>query len=353
MEEWSEDRYAGSVGDIPIHPETWREKHFRNFFISKKISWPEEEPTFDVSIKPLWDKTEGLTVPADWRDIELWTRRSFRYPCLSLAHTKLGEKGDPNNNWGVYLANGMSGATTKIGFTGWYTDAGDLARFYCDKEPNHQAIMGLKDVMPGDSATEYHFYSIKVNRMNAELYIDGDLTAIALMGVPLNMAPDTWPWDDTEPYALRWSPVGGVAEWTAMIECSYYGGKSYTFPVGYNDFIVTSGQPAPPRAYQVYNENSSTEWDGLDTGGDKQTSHPIPIWGYPNKTLYFKSDASGTLDIEVYVGAGWEVYDSISPSADELENYIFSQEMQAPIMRLVYTPTDDDTINLAEVHLAG
>jgi len=107
-----------------------------------------------------------------------------------------------------------------------------------------------------------------------------------------------------------------------------------------------------PLNLPLYNEDTETKWSNLDTNGNTQTSHPVPIWGYPNRTLYFESDAAGTLDIEIYVGGGWQVYDSPSVTANELLSYNLPAEMQAPLMRCVYTPTDSDTITYSEVHLA-
>jgi len=209
----------------------------------------------------------------------------------------------------------------------------------------------VTNLLPGDYDTAENVYRIFRTKQGAWFTINNTLKAVILDGVP-----DAIPtWQNNSPYALGSLNENMGTEFKFKTNVwSSTSSKEFTFPLKTTEkcFAMFEGQPLPPRQFPVYNENSSTQWDALATGGTIQTSHPIPIWGYPNKTIYFKSDAAGTLDIEVYVGGGWETYDSPSLTANELLTYNFPAEMQAPIARLVYTPTDTDTINLAEVYLS-
>ena len=212
-------------------------------------------------------------------------------------------------------------------------------------------------MLPSDYDTAENHYRIFRYKGGWWFTINNTLRAVILDGVP----EGTPTWENNPPYALGsiTESMGKEFQFKTKVsdrsdEPDYETGDAFTFELSSKRplFGLWSGQPTPPRQFALYNENTSTRWSGLATGGSVQTSHPVPIWGYPNKTLYFESDAAGTLDIEVYVGGGWRVYDSPSITANELLSYNLPAEMQAPIMRCVYTPTNADTIAYGEVHLA-
>jgi len=204
--------------------------------------------------------------------------------------------------------------------------------------------------LPGDYDSAENTYRLFRNRGQSWLTIGNELRAVILDGVPEDLPT----WENDPPYALGSLNENMGSEFSFKTVARSTNEKEFTFPLTTEEtcFGMFQGQPTPPRQFPLYNENTDTKWSSLATGGSVQTSHPIPIWGYPNKTLYFEADAAGTLDIEVYVGGGWRVYDSPSITANELLNYTFPAEMQAPIMRCVYTPTDADTIAYGEVDVA-
>jgi len=206
--------------------------------------------------------------------------------------------------------------------------------------------VGMTTVLPSDYDTADHHYSLKANKGIVEFWIDHQPKAFGILG-PTGYRKEVEVKSNTEPYPIFLVPWGFHGKAPLKLENN----KGST-PMEVSDVSVHTGQARPARRFQLFVEDSTTKWNNYDTGGTVQTSHPVPIWGYPNKTLYFKADAGGDLDIEVYVGDGWEVYDTVSLTANELENYPFPREMQAPLMRCVYTPTDADTILLGEVDLA-
>jgi len=215
----------------------------------------------------------------------------------------------------------------------------------------------ITDVVPSRvwNFDKYSVYNLNVHKGFAEFYVQFELVAVIVYGKAFTGSTEKL-YANTEPYSLlvsNFSPpmqMPTLQEISAVNAAGEYIEKTVGYPL--DEYHFTAGQPLPVRQFSLYKESSTTKWSGLDTGGTKQTSHPVPIAGYPNKTVYFKSDAAGTLDIEVYVNGGWEVYDSITPTANELEYIGLPTEMQAPLLRCVYTPTDADTINLAEVNLS-
>ena len=292
---------------------------------------------------------EGIHYPdrgGGW--LRILSRQSFTYPCLTLT-TKLPTLKEDrviilDCTVGRHAGNGM-GSFSLI----------DTDFFLRANKAGERTDLKLNDnLIPSDYDTDTNCYQLKISETALEGYINGELVGVILFGVKEGIPK----WENSEPYAIGSHPRTLSRNFHFGVELNYRSvpnPEAFTFPlnlVSHERILMSNGASTPPRQYPLYKENTSTKWNGLATGGSVQTSHPVPIWGYPNKTLYFKSDASGTLDIEVYVGGGWEVYDSVSPTAGELETYLLSQEMQAPIMRCVYTPTDDDTINLAEVNLA-
>jgi len=76
------------------------------------------------------------------------------------------------------------------------------------------------------------------------------------------------------------------------------------------------------------------------------------VYGYENKTLYFMSDQSGTLSIQIYTLSGsWREYDSVSISANKLLVYRMAGE--ALLARAVFTPsTYPANILEAEAHMS-
>jgi hypothetical protein len=204
----------------------------------------------------------------------------------------------------------------------------------------------LDNILPSDFKTEVHRYVLKVNKSNVELFCDGNLVGICLLGVPESIPK----WENNPPYALGGYKEGIVGACPTLIEPSNQSNKEKVFPpqLG-NSFIATDGDPLPPRQYALYNENTSTKWNGQSTGV-AITSHPIPVWGYGTKTLFFQSDAAGELDIQVYAGGAWRTYEKFTVTANTLEVRTLTAEV--PIVRCVYTPAGTDTIAVGEFYVS-
>lgn len=202
--------------------------------------------------------------------------------------------------------------------------------------------LDLGDLLPATYNTARHRYTIKVNRNNVLLYIDNVLRGVILLGLTLAI-PN---WESNPPYVLGGSrsPSSSGHLMLGMEGVDYTEWDLYS-----NGIVAVDGEPFTPLLLPLYTENTATEWNGLATAV-AVTSHPVPVWGYERKTLFFQSNAAGTLGIQVYAGGAWRTYDTIVLVADTLRVYPITAE--APIARCVYTPVGTDTIAVGEIHLS-
>jgi hypothetical protein len=200
-------------------------------------------------------------------------------------------------------------------------------------------------LLPTDYYTAYHTYAIKVNKPNAEFYIDNALIGVAIRA-GINFNPISGP-----PYIIFGSTMKGFDESTAFIE--FWETDVEKYYLGPSNFRVMSGDPLPPRGYPLYLTETNTKLAGYSVSSGSVTSHPVPVFGYPGKTLYFMANQAGTLLIEVLTQSGnWRTYDSDTVSAGTLWWYKMTGD--AVLARLTFTPTTYPcTISDAEAVLNG
>lgn len=294
-------------------------------------------------IESVWD-ANGLRPPSDWQHTAIFSRKAFMYPSLT-AWAILPTLDPALTNFGFGFEDGGRAPGGAACFSG----SGNLLR----AETLARSIGGhlvLTPFLPADYDTAYHRYGVKINRCNVEYTIDGALVAIVLFGLQSLTIPTI---GNTLPYCLRGIATDLCVQMTSYLEVPYSNPNSWIgIPANDNYFVASDDDPLPPRCYKLYTEETSTEWNGLATAGNVVTSHPIPVWGYPNKTLVFQADAAGSLDIQVYVGGDWRswVPGGITLVANQLEVYNLNGEIA--VARCVYTPTNNDTITLAECYLS-
>jgi len=294
--------------------------------------------------------------PADYWTSEglenayVYTRGAFRYPIL-IAYAKLPTMGD--------------GVRADMGFeSGRATDLTHHARFLVEENEiefeyglchlggrNMDIALHNAAWLPSDYDAAYHVYQIVVKKNGAEFWLDNMLRAVALAGVGIGgtgNAPADTSWNHQSPYALGLYYPNVIAP-TLTGYFMAHNGKLGIDITG-NNVVVMEGEPCPPRKFPLYTANSDTQWAGASLSGTGNTSHPVPVWGYPNKTLLFQSDAAGTLHIDVYVGGDWRRWDDISLTANELCIYNINGEF--PLARAVYDATNSDSIAVAELDVS-
>lgn len=318
------------------------ERSLDDFFNAR--AWMTGAPSVRVPLDDYW-LAAGFTVPAEKRGAGCYSRKVFSYPSLQI-HAKL-----PNITTGDYWwwLGFEAGGAVGTGIFCLY-GRGDINRVYVMAGERSDLISKrIETFLPVGYDTAEKDYLLKINRMSGELYIEGVLKAVVLFGLQ-EAIPS---WENNEPYTLFSTKTNLAAVIATLIEVNK--GVATTTPrtlplktLAVNDFVASDGDPCPPRQYALYTQNTSTKWKALATAGAVLTSHPVPVWGYPMKTLVFQADAAGNLDIQVYVGGGWRswVPGGITLVANQLEVYNLNGEV--PIVRCVYTPTNADTITLAE-----
>ncbi len=236
---------------------------------------------------------------------------------------------------------------------------GRLSRHGLDMITNHFSIsagagdqrvrIDIENLLPADYNTATHLYGLKLNKCNLEAFIDDKLAGVVLMGLPEPIPV----WENCLPYAVGSSASTLLAMKSLIgIHLEPTGAMpSYTLGIrwGIDQVVCNDGDPLPPRQYVLYSENTATKWNGITTS-TTVTSHPLPIWGYKNKTLHLQSNASGVVDVQIYVGGGWRTLTNLNLVANELTTY--SITIDAPIARCVYVPIGTDTITVAELYLS-
>lgn len=294
-----------------------------------------------ANVDDYWTTAFGpLTAP---NIVAIYSRRAFAYPFLVVA-TTLTAPAVGAISW-IGLENGAQGyggyvALIGGGATNWKFGAFAAGQF--TPQLDIQSLLGI------NYTTYAEQYTFKLNKCNAELWtarIRNTPMAVILHG--LNEAIPSW---EAAPYALGGLVAPMPAQMTTLIEVQGTVSSFGCNMSGANHFVAADGDPLPPRHYTVYTENSTTKWRALATGGVALTSHPIPVWGYQTKTLLFEANAAGTLEVEVYVGGAWRVMATPTVVGNELLQYDLTAEV--PIVRLVYTPTNGDTIAAAEWFLS-
>jgi len=289
---------------------------------------------------------DGLVIPegdpAVTCGAAIYSRRVFKYPSLS-TYTKLPD--ELVRNWYIGFESGSQGTTgifclrsSTPGFT--YIGGGVRSSLFWAR---------VDSLLPADILTAEYDYLLKINKHTCEFFVDGVLLSVMLMG--LQEAIPTW--ENNDPYTLHSTPVCIAVEISTLLEI-YAAGGDVTFPLAItpnlNDFVASDGDPMPPRQYAMYKESTDTQWTGLATGGNLQTSHPVPVWGYERKTLHFMATGAGTLTVQIYSGGGWR--DLATPAVAANTFLTYDLAVETPIVRCTYDPSNGDTITLAEWYLS-
>lgn len=287
--------------------------------------------------------SDGITNPAG-SPLYIVSKKTWQYPALSIEAI-LPDLSTPN----MCINMGFRTCARLVG-SAYFEIVQNDVRMYAASGGDF-TYFNVTSHVPADYATVRHRYGLKVNKCNVEGYIDEKLISVILVGLPEPIPQ----WSDKHPYCLSslgsslvgaQLPIGIILHEVGPVRPV----PSITLGVKWANFelVCNDGDPLPPRQYALYNENTSTKWNGLATAA-AVTSHPVPVWGYGRKTLYFQSNAAGTLKVQVYVGGDWRDYASPTVEANTL--VVYSLDSEVPITRCVYTPADTDTITVAEWYL--
>jgi hypothetical protein len=309
----------------------------------------------DVDLSQYWTE-DSLNVPEGWDLLSIYSRRGLRYPYV-CAYLKLPDwvgmgYDDYCQFWiGFELGGGLR----------W----GDAAWLY-QKRLGTNAISPygggcgvytsiLQTVsLPSDYLTAKHGYWVKVNRNQIWYGIDSRIRAFVL---PLKGGVRQTVSANSNPYSIMMLDMYIPETQHTLIELGGLrkGGKfvGATVGLGYGDYRWAEGDPQPPLSMPMYVQNSDTVLAGYSISSGSVSSHPIPVYGYAGKMLYFMAGQAGSLLIEVLTQRGnWRTYDTDTVSANTLWWYKMTGD--AVLARLTFTPlTYPCTISEAEVVLNG
>ena len=335
------------INDDALHAPNWMARFGKelSFYYNAVTATLPPRRYLESPVDEYWKET-GILLPADRGVIYIGSRASFNYPLVRLQHTKLPTL-ESGREWYIGVEEGPSPLTGIVALSGH-----DINAYFVVGTWQDFARGKITNLLPSDYDTSTNNeYSIKVNKCYGELYIQDVLKAVGLFGMQ-NSIPR---WENNPPYTLFGcrSPIL-ASRFPLFIEMVRSGANIDDWIWALNPRFATlgfaAGDPLPPRQYSLYTENTGTKWNGLTTS-TPITSHPVPVWGYPRKTLLFQANAAGTLAIQVYAGGAWREWASITLTANTLEVYNLNGEF--PIARGIYTPVGTDTIAVAEWMMGG
>jgi hypothetical protein len=199
-------------------------------------------------------------------------------------------------------------------------------------------------------------YWVKVNKHQIWLGMNEWLCAVFILLRSSDSDVEHTLYDNTLPYSIRTVSLHTLPEvghpWIEAHQLFKSDGKAWGIELpdlGWRYYTWYEGDPCPPLTLPLYREASGYWLAGTSISSGSVTSHPIPTYGYSNKTLYFQANKAGTLEIQVYTLSGnWRSYDSKSVSAGSLLWY--KMEGDAVLARVIFTPSSYPcTIQEAEV----
>ena len=294
------------------------------------------ERLWRIDLRKYWSPTEGLTCPEGYRYLVVRTKEAVPYPEVTFR-TKLPDMSAyANTDYYACVQLGAGGTDFSLRSMFLYDMTEHL--YACKYAHNMNRVVDITSLMPNTYKTELHNYTVKLNRGITEYYIDRKLVAVALPG------PD-YETISAPPYGILIAPFDVPTHGTSWTEVDAGGGPALTLPLTLgpqedsgSSFDFYPGDPHPPRIYPLYQAGTNNLFAGYSLSSGSLTSHPVPIFGYQNKTLYFMADKDGTVDVEVYTLSGnWRTYDSVSYTGGKLLTIKMADD--ALLIRVVYTPT--------------
>lgn len=298
-----------------------------------------EMENIPVPVSKYWEfdfKQDGearLKCPSGYKWMLAYSRLPFKYPIYTVS-TKLPR----NIAYPQFIALGLE--------ADGYVGPGSAAFLFSYTEATGHYIYagaggdwGIKWVylpgaLPSDFDTKRHNYTIVVLKPWIEFYIDSKLVAIFI-----NSPGSEFDTIDYPPYAI--APAKGFVSPSMLALLEIHGnGSELTWNVHPAWVRVFEGEPLPPRVFRHYVKGTDTTIDSKYTvSSGNIESHPVPVFGYSSKTIYFRASVDGTLRIYVLRQASpneWSEYDSVSVTSGDLIKYIMTGD--AVLLKLIFEP---------------
>ena len=311
------------------------------------FAWKRDYKEFIV-VKPsdFW-RRDAIYVSREYDEVLIRSKRAFKYPYVAFRG-KLPSLTVDGTKIDFGLENDSMYTIGTVQFQ-YIRSNGKNNLWYYTASQRNIVSFNIDYLKPSDAERVEHTYAIKVNKGFTEFFIDGSLVGVALNGVPLT--------GDQRIYGPPYAIIGSEAPVSQflVVQIEVYPKRSADIELflGMHGVFAVDGDPTPPRKYDLYLWGSSTKLRGYSVGSGSVTTHPIPVHGYRDKSIYFMTDKDGTLSIEVLtLGGNWREYDIVNVTANKLLVYKLTGDVA--LLRLVYTPISyPASILESEVVLGG
>lgn len=292
-------------------------------------------------------------VPANLQGVATYSRYAFRYPRIAVSAVlpafTLPQNETSRELW-IGLEDGGAGHICAFRLYKTSTVDNKLYAFLSTLKAINLQDNDVSSLRPSDWSTAAHTYQIALTKNLALFMIDSKIVHIGVLAQGITPAKVR---ENVPPYGVSIYPYipRRVTTLLEVLVGRSVPTEDVVANISLYGFRVNEGNEVEPLALPLYIDSTNTKLAGYSVSSGSVTSHPIPIWGYENKTIYFMANQAGTLSIQIYTLSGnWREYDSVSVTAGKLLYYKITGD--ALLARVVYTPsTYPATINEAEADM--
>jgi hypothetical protein len=334
--------------ELDVHSAFTPEKFIREGLDAHFNARLSSVPGADVAVKvsDYWKETDTggeIRCPVGMFGIGIYSKNSFNFASFLTKLPTLVK--DVQSVW-MGFEDGGGGGTGIVAFNLARDATGEHFRACACGQFAWSSVV-IDAALPSNAKTAEHAYGVAILKPWAEFYIDGVPVAYGLNSTGLNFTTINYP-----PYAIFKANTAFSTRQTSLIEVNGIG-EELVLPLYQKNIRLSWIADHPPRVFRLYQSGSSSLMAGASIGSGSLSSHPIPVFGYIDKTLYFRANQAGSLLIEILTQTGnWSTYDSDTLSADVLWWYKMTGD--AVLARLTFAPsTYPCTISEAEAVLSG
>jgi hypothetical protein len=270
-----------------------------------------------------------FTCPSSLRRVACYGKNVFN---LVAFRTKLPALTKNEQEVWLGFEDGAQTGTGMAAFRLFRTSGVEKFRVHAGGQFQQWSYLDITGALPSDAKTAMHVYGVALLKSWAEFLIDGIPVAFCLNSPNLAFPSINYP-----PYGIFGPATSFPARMIPLIEVAAIE-EELTLPLAPSNVRFGHTSEHPPRVFRLYQAGSNTLLAGLTVSSGSVTSHPVPVFGYAGKTLYFMANQAGSLLIEVLTQTGnWRTYDTDTVSANTLWWYKMTGD--AILARLTFTPS--------------
>jgi len=273
-----------------------------------------------------------LTSPSNISGLSLYSKRAFNYGQISVKTKLPNMTGYPSGAWIFFgFESGWAAGNGLVAFM-WNTSNRLLAMLVTPFWEKQRSV-DVTSMLPIDYQTNYHVYTVKLNKNMAVFYIDNIVVAYGLIMPNAFFNPINPP-----PYGLFSIETNIASSQLALIEI---GGRGMTLNLDlpYYNVRINDGDPLPPQAINLYQAGTNTLLANLSISTGSVTSHPIPTFGYREWELFIDANQDFTVQLQ-YLGlsGNWRTFDNYSSPTGSNRIHLLVDEPMV-LAQVVITPS--------------